>query len=83
MDALVRRNPFIIKVRSTIAFGVFDKGFVDGTDNYVFRCFGRHFPPALRQAYHSSGTVVRGDLAGFHVLPATAGLATARLINCV
>jgi len=41
------------------------------------------FPHALRQAYHSGGTVVRGDFAGLHVLPATAGLATARFLSCV
>src|SRR6266851_5660230 len=41
--ALFGLNPFIIQVRSAIALGVLDKRFVDSANNYVFRCFGRHF----------------------------------------
>ena len=41
--ALFRLNPSVVQIWTAVAFGVFDKRFVDSAYDHVFRCCGRHF----------------------------------------
>ena len=53
--ALLRLNPLVVQILTAITLGVFDKRFVDGANNYVFRLWPTFSsPPALDIGYHSS-----------------------------